>query len=170
MCYQFEIKCPCVLKPGVGNYLLSAKLVITVTRSALRLPVSTLTHFCSLLSPGQVCPSSKVQDEIPQLEIFFIVSTCLFNALSLLCPRNTLYVVFLWWQWRSAFDCSCVVKAHVLCQGARARTQTICIRKRLGGKMPVINDTSPTLQYTILGFHNPSSDCVKVCLWCMEDL
>lgn len=52
VCYQFEIKCPCVLKPGVGNYLLSAKLVITVTRSALRLPVSN-----PLLQPTLAWPS-----------------------------------------------------------------------------------------------------------------
>lgn len=168
VCCQFEINCPCVLKPGEGNYLLSAKLVITVTRSALRLPVSN-----PLLQPAlawPVCPSSNAQDEMlnffDRVHLFILCTLTFMPTKHFICCFLMVTMTFCVWLFlcgQSARTMSGRARAH-------AHTQTIFIRKRLGAKMPVINDTSPTLHNAILGFHYPSSHCVKVCLWCMEDL
>jgi len=135
VCCQFEIIYLCVLKPGEGNYLQAAKPVITVTRSALRLPVSNPLLQLALAWP--VCPSSSVQDDIPQLVPFLIVSICLLYALFKFYTHETLYILFMVTnKFCFTLDCSCVVKAHVPFQGARLRTHTVCVLERLGGKMP----------------------------------
>lgn len=48
-----------------------------------------------------------------KLATVLIVCTRVFYALSYLCPGKALLVLLLWWLWRSAFDCCCVVSAHV---------------------------------------------------------
>lgn len=92
VCYQFEIKCPCVLKPGVGNYLLSAKLVITVTRSALRLPVSN-----PLLQPTLAWPSLSFLKRARRNSAtcdFFLSCPPVYSMHSHFYAHETLYTLF----------------------------------------------------------------------------
>lgn len=90
VCCQSEMKCPYVLKPAEAHYLPSAKPVITVTRSALRLPVSNplLASLSFLKRADEICRI---------LRVFFNRVHPFLLCTFILCLRNTLLAVLLWW-------------------------------------------------------------------------